>query len=150
MLRIHMNLGRSESRHRHELQVGISNQFPSQPKEWLLEVVVTLRRDIVVLKVLLPVKDNRLCLDFPVLDVDFVSTQSNGYVFTDSNQISMPVGNVFVGDSGGDIEHDDRTLTLNVVSVSKSSEFLLTSSIPDIESNHSSVCMESQGMDFNS
>ena len=45
----------------------------------------------------------------------------------------MPVGDVLVGDSGGDIEHDDTTLSVDVVSVSQTTELLLTSSIPDIE-----------------
>lgn len=45
----------------------------------------------------------------------------------------MPVGNVLVGDTGGNVEHDDTTLSVNVVSVTKTTELLLTSSVPDIE-----------------
>lgn len=45
----------------------------------------------------------------------------------------MPVGNILVGDPGGNVEHDDTTFTVDVVAVSQSSELLLTGSIPHIE-----------------
>lgn len=45
------------------------------------------------------------------LDVDLVTTQHDGNVFTNTLQVSMPVRNVLVGDSGSNIEHDDSTLT---------------------------------------
>ena len=45
----------------------------------------------------------------------------------------MPVGYVFVGDAGRDIEHDNTTLSINVVSVTETSKLLLSGSIPDIE-----------------
>jgi len=45
----------------------------------------------------------------------------------------VPVGNVLVGDTGGDIEHDDTGLTVDVVTITETTELLLTSSVPDIE-----------------
>lgn len=45
----------------------------------------------------------------------------------------MPVGNVLVGDSGGNVEHDDCALSVDVVTVSQTTELLLTSRVPDIE-----------------
>jgi hypothetical protein len=45
----------------------------------------------------------------------------------------VPVGNVLVGDARGHIEHDDAALSVDVVSISQTTEFLLTRSIPDIE-----------------
>lgn len=45
----------------------------------------------------------------------------------------MPVGHVLVCDAGGDIEHDDTTLSIDVVSVTETSKLLLSSGIPDIE-----------------
>ena len=45
----------------------------------------------------------------------------------------MPVWNVLVCDTGGDIEHDDTTLSVDVVTVAETTELLLTSGIPDIE-----------------
>ena len=51
----------------------------------------------------------------------------------------MPVGDVLVGDSGSDIEHDDTTLSVDVVAVSQSTELLLTRGVPDIELNLTQV-----------
>ena len=51
----------------------------------------------------------------------------------------MPVGDVFIGDSGGNVEHDDTTMAVDVVSVTKASELLLSCSIPDIELNITQV-----------
>jgi len=45
----------------------------------------------------------------------------------------MPVGNVLVGNSRSDVEHDDTALTVNVVSISQPAKLLLTSGIPNIE-----------------
>lgn len=45
----------------------------------------------------------------------------------------MPVGNVLVGDTGGNIEHDDTALAVDVVSIAQTTEFLLTSSIPHVK-----------------
>lgn len=45
----------------------------------------------------------------------------------------MPVGNVLVCNTRSDVKHDDSTLAVDVVSVSQTTELLLTSSIPDIE-----------------
>lgn len=46
---------------------------------------------------------------------------------------TVPVGNVLVGNARGDIEHDDTALSVDVVSVTETTELLLTSSVPDIE-----------------
>lgn len=54
----------------------------------------------------------------------------------------MPVGDVLVGNTGGDIEHDDTTLSVDVVSITKSSELLLSSGIPDIELDASQVLLD--------
>ena len=37
----------------------------------------------------------------------------------------MPVGDVLVSDPGGDVEHDDGTLALDVVTVAQTAELLL-------------------------
>ena len=46
---------------------------------------------------------------------------------------TVPVGNVLVGNSGCDVEHDDTALSVDVVPISKTTELLLTCGIPDIE-----------------
>ena len=45
----------------------------------------------------------------------------------------MPVGDVLVGDAGGHVEHDDTALAVDVVSVSETTELLLTSGVPHVE-----------------
>ena len=46
---------------------------------------------------------------------------------------TVPVGNVLVGNSGCDVEHDDTALSVDVVPISETPELLLTCGIPDIE-----------------
>lgn len=48
-------------------------------------------------------------------------------------QLTVPVGDVLVCDAGGDIEHDDTALSVDVVSITKTTKLLLSCSIPDIE-----------------
>lgn len=48
---------------------------------------------------------------------------------------TVPVGDVLVGDTGGDIKHDDTALAVDVVTVTKTSKLLLTGGIPDIEAD---------------
>lgn len=56
-----------------------------------------------------------------------------GYVRT------VPVRDVLVSNTRGNIEHDDTALAVDVVSVTKAAELLLTSSVPDIEDNLTQV-----------
>ena len=51
----------------------------------------------------------------------------------------MPVGNILVGDSRRNVEHDDTALSVDVVPISKTTELLLSCGIPDIELNASVV-----------
>jgi hypothetical protein len=45
----------------------------------------------------------------------------------------VPVGNVLVGDTGGDIEHDDTGLAVDIVAITEATELLLAGGIPDIK-----------------
>lgn len=45
----------------------------------------------------------------------------------------MPVGNVLICDTGGNIEHDDTAVAVDVVSITETAELLLTGGIPDVE-----------------
>ena len=47
----------------------------------------------------------------------------------------MPVGNVLVGDTGSDIKHNDAALSVDVVTITKTTELLLTSGVPNVELN---------------
>ena len=60
----------------------------------------------------------------------------------------MPVGDVLVGDTGGDVEHDDTTLSLDVVAIPETTKLLLASSIPDVEADGTKVGREGQRVDF--
>jgi len=60
----------------------------------------------------------------------------------------MPVGNIPVGNTGGNVKHDDSTLSLNVISITQATELLLTSGIPYVEADGTIVGRESQRMDF--
>lgn len=51
----------------------------------------------------------------------------------------MPIGNVLVGDSRCDVEHDDTALAVDVVTISETTELLLSCGIPDIELDPSVV-----------
>jgi hypothetical protein len=51
----------------------------------------------------------------------------------------MPVGDILVGDARGYIKHYNPTLSVDIVSISETTEFLLTCGIPDIEVDLSEV-----------
>ena len=51
------------------------------------------------------------------LDIDFVAAKNDGDSFTDPFEIPVPVRNVLVGDAGGDIEHDNPALALDVIAI---------------------------------
>ena len=75
----------------------------------------------------------------------------------------MPVGDVLVGDTGGDIEHDDTALTLDVVTITEpcalfssciqralvfTSKLFLASGIPGVETYLPIVCVKIDWMHF--
>lgn len=66
-LSIDLDLSGGEGRSSNEIQVGVTNQLTSQPKERLLKVVVGLGRDIVVLQILLSVESDGLGLYLTLL-----------------------------------------------------------------------------------
>lgn len=76
-------------------------------------MVVAFGGNIIVLKVLLPVESDLLSLDFPVFDINLVAYEDNRDVFTNSDQIFVPLGHILISDSGTDIEHDDATVATN-------------------------------------
>jgi len=82
------------------------------------------------------------------LDINFVSAQHDGDVFTNALEIAMPIGDIFVGDSRGYIKHDDTTLALNVITITETTKFLLTSGIPHVKADGTKVGGECEGMNF--
>lgn len=69
------------------------------------------------LQILFPMEHNALRLNLTILDVDLVATQNNWNIFTDADQVTMPIWNIFVCDSRRYVKHNDGTLPLNVVTV---------------------------------
>lgn len=65
-------------------------------------------------------------------------------VFRDYREIfgcrrTMPVGHVLVGDTGGNIEHDDTALAVDVVAITETTELLLAGGIPNVELDRTEV-----------
>jgi len=54
----------------------------------------------------------------------------------------VPVGDILVSDSGRDVEHDNTALPIDVVSITESTELLLTGGIPHIELEFTEVGVE--------
>lgn len=111
----------------------IAHQLPREPQERLLEVVVGLGGDVVVLEILLAVEGDGLRLDLALLHVDLVSGEHDWDVLAHTDEIAVPVGHVLVGDAGGDVEHDDAALAVDVVAITKTAELLLPRRVPDVE-----------------
>lgn len=61
----------------------------------------------------------------------------------------MPVGDVFVGNAGSNIEHDDPALSLDVVSITETTKLFLSGSIPDVEADGAEVGGELKRVDLN-
>lgn len=55
----------------------------------------------------------------------------------------MPVGDVLVCDFRGDIEHDDTALSLDIVSITETTELFLSCCVPDVEDDLAQVGEES-------
>jgi hypothetical protein len=54
----------------------------------------------------------------------------------------MPVGDVLVGNAGCHVEHDNTALAIDVVAITETAKFLLSSRIPDVELNLTQVLHE--------
>ena len=115
-----------------------------------MEVVVSSSTEVIVLQVTLAVEGDVSCLYLPILNVDLVTTEDDGDVLTDTDDVSVPVGDILVSDSRSHVEHDDSALTLNIVAITKTTKLLLSSGIPYIEDEVTTVGAELEGMYFHS
>ena len=73
---------------RYTYQSWVAHKLPSQPQEWLLEVIVRLCGNIVVLKVLLSVESDGLGLHFSLLHIDFVAAEDNWHLLADTDKVA--------------------------------------------------------------
>ena len=78
-----------------------------------------------------------LGLDFTILDIDLVAYQADWDVLAHTNQVLVPLWHILISNSCTDIEHDYATVSSDVVTITKSTEFLLTSCVPNIEQDQS-------------
>jgi hypothetical protein len=63
-------------------------------------------------------------------------------------QIFVPSGHILIRQARCDIKHDDSTFPMNVVSIAKATELLLSGRIPAVEPNLATVSGEVQRMHF--
>ena len=82
------------------------------------------------------------------LDIDFISAKNDWNVLADTLEITVPVRHILVCDSRRNIEHDDATLALYVITITETTELFLTCSIPDVETDGAKVGRECQGVNF--
>ena len=115
-----------------------------------MEVVVSSGAEVIVLQVTLAVEGNVSSLDLSILNIDLVTTQDDRDVLTDTDDVSVPVGNVLVGDSRSDVEHDDCALTLDVVAITKTTKLFLSGSVPYVEDEVTTVGAELERVYFHS
>ena len=47
--------------------------------------------------------------------------------------LTVPVGDVLVGNAGSNVEHDDTALAVDVVAIAQTAKLFLASSVPDVE-----------------
>ena len=155
MVGVHLELGRQHGDLLDKLEVLVASQLLENPNEWLLVLIVGLGGDIVVLQISSSVEDNLVGLELPLLDISLVSDQDDRDLLADSGEVLVPLGDVLVSDSGGEVEHDDGTLGSDakkkvkkarlknlLVDLSELSELLLTGGVPDLQGDDSVVGME--------
>merc|ERR1712137_1201358 len=130
------------------MKAWIPCELSSQIQKRLLKIVIALSRNFIVLEILLPVKCNHLCFHLPVLYINLVAAKDNGNILANPTKVPMPCGDIFVCKPCSDIEHDNRTLAMDVISIPKPTKLLLSRSIPAVEPDLSTVGVEIQGMDF--
>ena len=88
-------------------------------------------------------------LDFSVFLVNFVPNQNDWDVVANSGQVFVPFGDIFICNSGGNIEHEDGGIGANVISFSEATELFLAGCIPKRKLDGAMIGVKSDGADFN-
>lgn len=149
LLLVKVNFNWGENWSFNENEVGVVGETAEEPDEGFLKLVVTLGRDIVILQVLLSVEGDLLGLHLAVFDINLVTNKNNWNVLANTSQIFVPLWYIGVSNAGANIEHDNTAVSTDVVTITKTSEFLLTSGIPNVEFDLAVVCEECHGVDLN-
>ena len=66
----------------------VPDQFPCQPQEGLLEVVIGLGRNIIVLEILFAVESDGFRLNLTLLDIDFVAGEDDWDVLANTDKVT--------------------------------------------------------------
>ena len=61
----------------------------------------------------------------------------------------MPIGNMFICDTRSHIEHNNSTLTLNVISIAKTTKLFLSCRVPAVKLQHTPVSVEIKASHLN-
>merc|ERR1719399_2458335 len=132
----------------HQGQRVVAHKLPREVNEGLLVLVVGPRADLEVLEVLLPVEDDVLGLHLPVLGVNLVAAQHDRDVLAHPSQVAVPHGDGLVGQPGGNVEHDDRAVGVDVVALPEAAELLLSGSVPAVKPQSTVVRMKVERVDL--
>ena len=102
-----------------------------------------------------------LCLHLALFHINLVTSENDWDLLADTDKVTcrnvrilqgargslsltVPVGDILVCNARSDIEHDNTALAVDVVSISQTTEFLLTSGVPDIELNLTVILCRSE------
>lgn len=143
LLLVHFDFWRSKSHSFHKVEIEISGQSSQNPEEGFFILVVWLGRNVKILKVSFSVEGNLSGFDFSVFLVDFVPHQHNRNILADSRQIFVPLGDTGVGDSAGDIKHENSSMGSDIITFSETTQFFLTCSVPKVKLDWSMIRVES-------
>ena len=77
--------------------------------------------------------------NFSVFNISLISDQTYRNIRTNFGKVLIPFVNISIGISRGKIKHNDTTIGINIVALSKLSKFLLSSCVPNIKGNLSDI-----------
>jgi hypothetical protein len=63
-------------------------------------------------------ESNLIGLDFSVFDISLVTDQANWYIWTNLGKVLVPFGHVSISVSGGQVEHDQSTVGIDIIAFS--------------------------------
>lgn len=93
-------------------------------------------------------ESDALGLDLALLHINLVTAKDNRDVLANADKVTVPVGDVLVGDTRSNVEHNDTALAVDVVAVTETTELLLAGSIPDLELDLTEVGEEAKRADI--
>jgi hypothetical protein len=93
---------------------------------------------------------NLIGLDLSILNIGLVSDKTNGNIRTHLGKVLVPFIDISISVSGGEVKHDESTVSLDVVTLSQLSKFLLASSVPNVKGDLSKVGVKDNGSDLGS